>query len=339
MYIEHSNINYIFLGEVSSDEISKVINCPGWDDINSKVGKSTYHLYITPLKYLINLSLAQGVFSKELKIAKVIPIYKSGDCKTIKNYKPVSVLPVFSTVFERIMYNRFFSFLNSFNLLYKYQFRFREKYGTNMALIVLVDKMLKALDEGNIVLGVFLDVSKAFDTVDHFILLKKIFKYGMGGSALKWMTDYLKERPQCVIFNRHCSSNEKVPQGSILVPLLFLTYVNDMSNVSQLLFTLLFADDTNVFTIGKDVRQSIAIMNNELTKIVEWLNVNKLSLNVKKTHYMIFSLSRNRNINDTDTKIIGQMVARVACTNFLGVLIDEKLSWENHIKSIKMKIS
>ena len=113
--------------------------------------------------------------------------------------------------------------------------------------------------------------------------------------------------------------------------MLFLIYVNDMSKVSQLLFTLLFADDTNVFTSGKDVRQLIAIMNNEFTKIVEWLNVNKLSLNV--------SLSRNRIINDTDIKINGQMVARVACTKFLGVLIDKKLSWANHIKAIKMKIS
>ena len=151
-YIEHSNLNFLFLGEVSSDEICKVINClkntsPGWDDINSKVGKSTYHLYIAPLTYLINLSLAQGVFPKELKTAKVIPIYKSGDCKTNSNYRPVSVLPVFLKVFERIMYNRFFSFLNFFDLLYKYQFGFREKHGTNMALIVLVDEILKALDE------------------------------------------------------------------------------------------------------------------------------------------------------------------------------------------------
>ena len=110
-----------------------------------------------------------------------------------------------------------------------------------------------------------------------------------------------------------------------------------MFNVS--LFTLLFADDTNVFTIGKDVRQLIAIMNNELTKIVEWLNVNKLALNVKKTHPINFCSSRNRIIYDTDIKINGQMVAHVACTKFLGVLIDEKLSWTNHIKSIKMKIS
>ena len=102
---------------------------PGWDDINSKAVKSTYHFYIAPLTYLINLTLAQGVFSKELKITKVIPVYKSGDCKTINNYRPVSVLPVFSKGFERIMYNRIFTFLNSFNLLYKYQFGFREKHG------------------------------------------------------------------------------------------------------------------------------------------------------------------------------------------------------------------
>ena len=184
-----------------------------------------------------------------------------------------------------------------------------------VSLIVLVDEKLKALDEGKIVLRVFLDLSKAFDTVDHSILLKKIYKYGIRG---------MKGRQQYVVFNRHCSSDETVScgvtQGSILGPLLFLIYVNDMPNVSQLLFTLLFADDTNVFTSGKDVRQLIAILNNELTKIVEWLNVNKLSLNVKKTHDMVFSLSRNRIINDTDIKIDRQMVARVACTKFLGVL-------------------
>ena len=186
----------------------------------------------------------------------MIPIYKSGDCKTINNYWPVSVLPVFSKVFERIMYNIIFSFLNSFNLLYKYQFGSREKHGTNMALIVLVDDILRALDEEKIVLGVFLDLSKAFDTVDHSNLLKQLFKYGIRGSA-KWMANCLKERQRYVLFNRHCSSNGFLWCTTMFNTrsLLFLIYVNDISNVSQLLVTLLFADDKNVFTIGKDVRQ------------------------------------------------------------------------------------
>ena len=126
----------------------------------------------------------------------------------------------FHLCFQKIMYHRIFSFVNSFNLLYKNQFGFREKHGTDMALIVLVDEILKALDKGKIKLGVFLDLSKAFHTVDHSILLKKLFKYGIRGSALKWMTNYLKERQQYVLFNIHCSSNETVscgvPQGSIL---------------------------------------------------------------------------------------------------------------------------
>ena len=141
------------------------------------------------------------------------------------------------------------------------------------------------------------------------------------------------------MFSNETNVSCGVPKGSILGPLLFLIYVNDMSNVSQLLFTLLFADDTNVFTIGIYVRQLIAVMNNKLTKIVEWLNVNQLSFNVKKAYYMIFNLYQNSIFNDTDIKINGQMVARIACTKFLGDLIDEKLSWADYIQSIKMKIS
>ena len=164
---------------------------------------------------------------------------------------------MFSKFFERIMYNIIFSFLNSFNLLYKYQFGSCEKHGTNMALIVLVDEILRALDEEKIVLGVFLDLSKAFDTVVNSNLPKQLFKYGIRGSAPKWMADCLKERQRYVLFNRHCSSNGFLWCTTMFNTRssLFLIYVNDMSNVSQLLVTLLFADDKNVFTIGKDVRQ------------------------------------------------------------------------------------
>ena len=209
----------------------------------------------------------------------------------VNNFRPVSVLPLFSKILERLMY-KILSFFNKHNLFYKYQFGFRERHGTDIALIVLIDKIMSALNEGDYVLGVVLDLSKAFDTVDHNILLMKLYKYGIRGVAYDWIKSYLEERKQYVSFNKHDSSTMDikcgVTQGAILGPLLFLIYVNDLSNVSSILFTLLFADDTNVFVIGKNLSTLFTTMNSELVKLSEWMNVNKLSLNVKKTKYMLF---------------------------------------------------
>ena len=147
-----------------------------------------------PLLHILNLSLSEGVFPDELKVAKCIPLYKSGNKLLINNYRPVSILPIFSKIFERVMYKRLLSFINRNNLLYKYQFGFREKHSTNMALIVMIDKILEAINDGNLVIGLFIDFSKAFDTLDHNILLQKMYKYGIRGNCLKWFKSYLSER-------------------------------------------------------------------------------------------------------------------------------------------------
>ena len=191
-------------------------------------------------------------------------------------------------------------------------------------------------------MGLFLDFRKAFDTVNHQILLKKKYKYGIRGVVYDWFKSYLSNRKQYVNINKVNSPKLNItcgiPQGSILGPLMFLLYINDIANVSSVLFFLLFADDTTVFCSGKNIDDLINIVNREMQKLIIWLYVNKLSINTEKTNYILFSLRKK--INTSCNVYINQKVIdRVTNTKFLGVIIDEKLTWSHHIKYIKKKIS
>ena len=200
----------------------------------------------------------------------------SGDLSLFTNYRPVSVLPAFSKILERIVYNRLINFLNKFNILSSNQYGFRKNHSTAYALIQLYDKLSDAIDQGKVTLGLFIDLSKAFDIVNHDILLAKLEFYGVRGVALQWFKSYdnLSCRTQFVQCNGYNSSSKYikcgVPQGSILGPLLFLLYINDLCNVSKALDFILFADDTNIFFSHNDPNQLMEIVNNELKKLSSW---------------------------------------------------------------------
>ena len=236
-----------------------------------------------------------------------------------------------------------YAFITKYNILYEYQFGFRRKHSTNHAIITLVDRLTKALDSGKMVIGVFLDLKKAFDTVNHSILLKKLYQYGIRGSCLNWIKSYLQNRSQYVYYNKTKSNIEPiscgVPQGSILGPLLFVLYINDIKSISKKLFTLLFADDTSAFIEGDNLHELLNILNEELNSLYDWLCMNRLTINVNKTHYMVFHRARIKDNPTCNVLIHNEPIDHVKHTKFLGVMIDSKLNWSEHIKHISTKVS
>ena len=304
--------------------------------------KISSRFLLKPLTHICNLSISQGIFPEQLKIANVIPLYKSDDSMSFNNYRPVSVLCVLSKIFEKIMYNRVAAFLEIFKILHDNQYGFRKKSSTHVALLTFIDKVIEAIEKGEYAIGVFLDFSKAFDTVDHQILLNKLDQYGIRGCALSWFKSYLSRRLQYVTYNGSQSSQQMikcgVPQGSILGPLLFLIYINDLCIVCKRTEPVLFADDTNLFSSGSNAISLQDGVNNDLAIIAEWLKVNKLSLNIKKTHFMCFS-AKNKSRPGISLQIDREAIAEVNKSKFLGVVVDNKLSWKDHISFVCRKVA
>ena len=347
-YLPQPSNNSLFFSPTSQHEIITIVKSlkasksSGYDGLSVSLLKQIIHFIAPPLEYIFNNSLNSGRYPNSLKIAKVIPIYKKDDQTKIKNYRPISLLPGISKILEKIVYKRLFSFLNDNDILIPNQFGFRKNHSTDYAIIQLCDKIIEALTKKEHIIGVFMDLSKAFDTIDHKILTHKLKHYGVRGKALSWFIDYLYNREQYVNFHS-CSSDRLkikcgVPQGSILGPLLFLIYINDIINASPILTYILFADDTNIFYSHTDPQTLICTLNAELQKISSWFKSNKLSLNIDKTNFIYF-----KNVHSPDTEcnlyIDGLSLVEKKSTKFLGVTIDSNLTWNEHIKNINTIIS
>ena len=345
-YLKYINTprNSLFLSPTYHNEVLNIVKSMknktsyGPDNISPQMLKSTIWCILDPLLNIFNASLATGIVPDAFKIGKVIPVFKKGNTDDISNYRPISILSSFSKILERLVFNRLYTFLTKHNLLHASQYGFRKHFSTEDAMLELQNRILKDLQNNHHTAGIFMDMSKAFDTIDHDILLQKLSYYGIRGTSLNWFYNYLTGRKQYVTIQNKSSTCTSVvtgvPQGSILGPLLFIIYINDISFSSKTGNILLFADDASILYRDKNKSALEKNIETDIKNIISWLNCNKLSLNVNKTHLLYFKPNNNLSIHINNT-----LISNSNSTTFLGLEINKNLNWKDHIRKIGNKIA
>ena len=313
--------------EVEAKRTISSLNNKSTSDMSIKALKNVGDVVAPLLQDLIASSLTQGIFPNKLKCAKVIPLHKGGSKSELSNYRPISLLSCFSKLYEKAMHARLSSFLAKNDIIYPSQYDFRSGHSCEHALIEAQSVLLNTLDKKQIAALLLIDFSKAFDMVDHSILLNKLEHYGIRGLNLNWFRTYLTNISQFVHINN--SNSEKhilrygVPQGSILGPLLFILYINDLPNISSIAKFILYADDANLIIIADSFAEIQKKLELLLEQLHTWVKENGLKLNLKKTKYMIFT---NKPKIEIEVKLNGVPIEKSSCERFLGVLVDDSLS-------------
>ena len=316
------------------------------DNIPRKLVKAAAEEWAVPLTTIANRSLMSGLFPNAEKVAKITPIYKSEDRTVIANYQPILVLPVFSKVLERFVYNRLSCCLETNELLSDSQYGFRRKRSTKHAVTILMDDIRTGMDNQQLAGAVILDLCKAFDNVSHARLLNKLPIYGVDDVELQWKTSYLFARSQVVNFQGTISeenySTHGVPQGSILGPLLFTLLIDDIDTELSYCKIILYADDTVIYFSDKNVINIKSTLNDETKRVAKWMSDNHLTLNLKgKTDFILYGTAKrlNKQTYNINVCINGTKVNKATKYKYLGVLLDQHLNLNEQLATISKKVS
>ena len=333
---------------VTEDEVLKTLmrmknkKSVGLDGISLHILKLSTPVIVPPLTHLFNKSLSEGLFPSQWKMTKLIPLLKSGDKSCPTNYRPIAILPCVSKVLEKIVQKQLTSYLKANDLLSEAQSGFRDKHSTTTALLKVTDDWLLAIDKGLYTGAIFIDLKKAFDTVDPIIMLQKLKRMGFSDACLAWFRSYLTNRKVGTFLNSSMSNfsdiHHGVPQGSILGPVLFVIYINDIVSQVKNCRIHLYADDTVLYFSHNDPTHIENVLNNELKRVYDWMCVNKLSLNLQKTEsFLIGSRSLLSRRNALRIKLCGQEIKHKETVKYLGVTLDQQLKWDVHINALFVK--
>jgi hypothetical protein len=345
------------LEKVNKEQVGKImkqqkpkLSC-GLDGINNKLVKTCHEQLAEPMTIIINKSIESGIVPKVYKTGRLIPLYKKGDPAECGNYRPVSLLSALSKILEKVICKQMMSYLNKHDLLCPDQFGFRPKSQTNHVIQKMMNHISTNATENRPTIATFLDLSKAFDCLQYDKLFTKLESLGFEPTAINWFRNYLLDREQHVDLDGTLSDMEKVnlgvPQGSILGPILFLLYINDVNKSETGAIFTKFADDTTVLATGKDIAEATKNMNDYMVNIDKWFSQNKLNLNPSKTRYMVFNQNKKDENKDQDklVNIRGEYLQRVwrkgkeKAFKLVGVWIDEELKWSEHIIAVKKKVN
>jgi len=313
------------------------------DELSNTILKAIYPNILHALFIIFNKSLSTGIVPDYMKLAIVKPLYKAKSVFEINNYRPISLLPVLSKILEKIVHLRLTKFLKKHDVLYEGQYGFRKLRSTTDAILDLTGNIIDGLNKKMYTIGLFLDMSKAFDSIKHETLLKKMELYGIRGIVLKWLKCHVTNRSIKVMFKESLSEKYDVkfgtPQGSVLGPLMYNILSNDMPKCLKFSRAVMFADDTTIYVTGRNVRFLYRKINEDLKKITQWFKDNSLSLNIEKTSYILFKNMNNRSNFNGNIYIDGKAIQKVNQTKFLGVYIDEHLNWNSHVQHLSLKLA